>query len=259
MKKKTKKPAQVIAVINEKGGVSKTTTTAALAGGLLLRGYAALVIDIDPQTSLTTTYNADEQQPNIYDALKARTAAGTIQTTGQGDMIAGCRDLVYPDRLEALTLDLSTLKDALQPIRNDYDFILIDTPPALSILTLNALTASTFALITAQADLHSVKGIATLNETIEDLRHSANPDLQIMGVLLTRYNPRAALNKTIAAAIDDMTKQLGTRLFKTFIRECIAIREADMNAKSIYQQAPRSNAAKDYIALTDEVLKAAKQ
>ena len=148
------------------------------------------------------------------------------------------------------------LKEAIQPLLKSYDYIIIDTPPALGILTVNALTACTKVIIPAQADVYSLQGISTLSNTINAVKQYCNKDLKISGILLTRYNPRVILARDIATMIENTTaKDLGTKIFKTSIRECIAIKEAQAQNQDIYTYAPKSNASTDYKNLVNELLK----
>ena len=131
---------------------------------------------------------------------------------------------------------------------------MIDTPPFLGVLTINALTACDKALIPAQADVYSLQGIAQLSGTIDTVRKYCNPDLEVMGVVLTRYNPRAVITKELTEMISATAEKLGTKLLSTRIRECTAIKEAQAKRTDIYSYAPRSNASADYTALTDEII-----
>ena len=146
------------------------------------------------------------------------------------------------------------LREALEPVYDLYDYIVIDTPPALGILTVNALTACTGAIIPAQADVYSLQGIALLSQTIETVRKYCNRALKIKGIVLTRYNSRAVLSRDMADLIAQTAQQLRTKLYTTRIRECTALKEAQAVQQDIFTYAPRSNAAADYKALVAEVL-----
>lgn len=247
---------KTIAVINQKGGVGKTTTAAALAGGLARRGKRTLAIDLAPQCNLTSTYRASSDRATAADLLEGN-ALRAVQHTECGDIIAGHRALTQAES-SLIGPDNSSLpfilRNALVSFCDDYDFVIIDTPPALGVLTAAALAAADAALITAQADYYSMDGIARLDETIEAIRAGTNPGLEILGILLTRYDPRAILSRTAAEQIAAAARNMGTRLFKTTIRESITHKEAQMTRRSIFDYAPKSNAASDYMALTDEIL-----
>ena len=134
-----------------------------------------------------------------------------------------------------------------------YDYIIIDTPPALGTLTVNALTACAGAIIPAQAEIHSLQGIGLLNDAIEAVKKYCNRDLYIKGIVITRYNGRTVLSKDMRDNLEAIAAQLHTKVFKEPIRECISIKEAQAAQQSIFEYAPRSNAARDYMALIDEL------
>ena len=147
------------------------------------------------------------------------------------------------------------LKEALEPLAEKYDYIIIDTPPALGVLTVNALTACNSAIIPAQAEIHSIQGIRLLYDVINAVKKYTNPKLKIRGVLLTRYKGRAILSKDMKAILEDTAQELGTKVFNTPIRECIAVGEAQATQSDIFSYSPRSNATEDYKALIDEIEK----
>ena len=139
-------------------------------------------------------------------------------------------------------------------MKGKYDYCIVDTPPALGILTVNALTAATGAIIPAQADIFSLQGISQLGGTLDAVKKYCNPDLSVMGILLTRYNDRAVIGREAAEMTERTAGQLGTELFTARIRECTAIKEAQARRQSIYSYAPKSNAAADYAALVAEIM-----
>lgn len=146
------------------------------------------------------------------------------------------------------------LKEALEQIENSYDYIILDTPPALGILTVNALTAADSVIIPAQADVYSLQGIAQLSETISTVRKYCNPKLKISGILLTRYNARAVLNRNIYDMMQEQAKNLDTKLFKTSIREAVAVREAQISQTSIFDYALKANVTEDFQNFINELL-----
>lgn len=246
---------EIIAIINQKGGVGKSTTALALGAGILLKGYKALFIDLDPQGNLTYSLGADPNKPSILEVILNDSAAReAIQQTKGGDVIPASPALAGADAIIINTGKEYRLKEALEPLRKEYDYIIIDTPPALGILTVNALTVATGAVIPAQADIFSLQGINQLYDTIQAVKQYCNPSLKIKGIALTRYNARAILNREVAEAISETAKRLDTRLYKSTIREGIALREAQANQQDIFSYAPRSNVAKDYHALINEIL-----
>ena len=146
------------------------------------------------------------------------------------------------------------LKEAIAPVKRKYDYIIIDTPPALGIITTNALTASDTVIIPAQAEIHSIQGIALLSEAITAIKKYTNPALKIAGIVITRYNGRAILSKDMKENLHRTAELLKTKVFSTPIRECIAVKEAQALRQDIFTYAPRSNATKDYNAVIDELL-----
>lgn len=246
---------KTIAVINQKGGVGKSTTAAALGAGLTLKGFKVLYIDLDAQGNLTYTLGADPKGLTALDVLtKEATAEQTIQRTAQGDVIAASPSLAGADTVITSVGKEYRLKEALEPLKESYDYIIIDTPPALSVLTINALTACTGAIIPAQADIYSLQGISQLNSTIQTVRQYCNPSLEVMGIVLTRYSSRAILSREVAEMIEQTAERLNTKLYKTTIRENIAVKEAQASQQNIFEYAPKSNAASDYSALVDEII-----
>lgn len=135
----------------------------------------------------------------------------------------------------------------------NYDYIIIDTPPALGLLTINALTASDGIIITAQADIYSLQGIGQLHETIEAVKKYCNPALHLQGILLTRYSPRAVLSRDMGEMIEATASQIKTFVYKTVIRECISLKEAQARKQDIFTYAPKSNASKDYLSFIGEL------
>lgn len=250
--------AHVIAITNQKGGVGKSTTAAALGAGLSLRGYKVLFVDLDPQGNLSYIMQADAERPSAYEILTGRAGtAAAIQTTAGGDIVSASSDLSGADMELNRTGKEYRLKEALQPVSDNYDYIVIDTPPALGILTINALTAADRLIIPAQAEIFSLQGIGQLSGTINAVKTYCNPALQIDGILLTRHSGRAVLSRDMAEMIADTAAQIGTSVYKAVIREGIAIKEAQANRESIFSYSPRSNAAADYTAFIDEFLKGA--
>ena len=245
-----------IAVINQKGGVGKSTTALALGAGLILRGYKVLYVDLDAQGNLTYTLNASTQGDNALNVLKdPKAAEENIQHTEQGDVIASSLPLAGADTFITQTGKEYRLKEALETIAAEYQYCIIDTPPALGILTINALTACTGAIIPAQADIYSLQGISQLKGTIETVKKYCNPSLSIMGIVLTRFNGRSIIRREVAEMLEQTAGQLGTKLYKSRIRECTALVEAQATKQSIYKYAPKSNAAADYKALINEIIR----
>lgn len=243
----------ILVIANQKGGAGKTTTAAALAAGLSLKGYKVLSIDLDAQGNFSYTAQADPDKPSALDVLTGdASAVQAIQHTPAGDIIASSPGLAGADAFISKTGKEYRLKEALEPVKGSYDFIVIDTPPALGILTVNALTACDRVIIPAQADIFSLQGVGQLFETVEPVKKYCNAKLAIDGILLTRYSPRAILSRDAAALAVKMAQQMGTRVYTTTIREGIAMKEAQISRESIFSYAPTSKVAQDYARFIDE-------
>lgn len=246
---------EIIAIINQKGGVGKTTTAFAIGAGIYLKGYKVLYIDLDAQGNLTYTLGADTKGITALDILsKNATAAEAIQKTDQGNIIAASPNLAGADTVITAVGKEYRLKEAIEPLKERYDYIIIDTPPALGILTINALTACTGAVIPAQADIYSLQGISQLHSTIQTVKQYCNPSLEVKGIVLTRYSSRSILSREVAEMIEETARQLDTRLYNTAIRENIAVKEAQASQQDIFAYSPKSNAAEDYKTLIDEII-----
>lgn len=246
---------KVIAVINQKGGVGKSTTAEALAAGLTLRGFRVLAIDLDAQGNLTYTFGADNTGATVLQVLTGEaTATEAIQKTPGADVIPASKALAGADAYIKDTGKEYRLKEALEGVAEQYDYIIIDTPPALGILTVNALTACESVIIPSQADIYSIQGIEQLTETMKPVKKYCNPALSIEGILLTRHNPRSVLGREIEEMLAELAERLGTKLFKTTIREGIAVREAQISRQSLYEYNPKAKVTEDYNALIDELL-----
>lgn len=245
---------KTISVINQKGGVAKTTTVQALASGLKNRGYRVLMVDLDGQESLTISTGA-HPGANILDVLQGhRAIKSVIQATPGGDIVASTEDLGKADLTIRGKRAEYRLKEALTEVQGLYDFCIIDCPPSLGILSVSALTASNSCIIPVQADFFSLKALDQLNGTITVIRENTNRDLAIEGILVTRYSSRTVLSREALEALKEKARSMGTKVFNTTIRECISIKEAQAVRESIHTYAPRSNASKDYSALIDEIL-----
>lgn len=245
---------RIITIANQKGGVGKTTTAHALITGLAAKGYRTLAIDTDPQSNLTVTMNANDTEPGIYEVLKGIVEPPkAIQQTPQGDIIGASLMLAGAD-IEFHSVGREyLLAEALSELKRDYDYIVIDSPPTLGILTINALTAATDVIIPMGADAYSLQGLAQLYTTIKTVKRLCNPALNIAGVLITRYSGRTVLSQALRETIKRNAAQIDANLFKTMIREGIAIKEAQTRRESIY--ATRSNPSSDYRAFVDEYIK----
>ena len=245
----------IIVIANQKGGVGKTTTAHAFVTGLIYKGYKVLAIDTDPQGNLSYTMHADPDISGVYEVMKGQASTtDAIQQTNQGDIIAGSLMLSGADMEFTDTGREYILKELLEPIKCLYDFIIIDSPPTLGILTINALTAAQDLIIPLGADAYSLQGLAQLSATISKVRKHCNPTLRIAGLLITRYSGRTVIGRELKDIIEDKAQFVGTQSFDTVIRESVTIKESQVQRMSIFAT-PKSNAAVDYMAFIDEYLK----
>ncbi|MCL2068629.1 MAG: AAA family ATPase [Oscillospiraceae bacterium] len=247
--------AKVIAITNQKGGVGKTTTSLALATGLLKRGFKVLAVDLDPQTNMSFSLGGETTDgPTIYDLLKGEVRPRfAIQRTTCVDLIASSFLLSGAELEFTQSGREFMLKEAMETIRARYDYIVIDTPPALGFLTVNAMAASDYVVIPMLADIFSLQGIAQLSDSIDRMKR-VNPDMVIGGILLCRFDGRTILGKRIRETAEIVAVQMGSRLYKTKIRTSISVQEAQTNQVSLFDYSPRSAAARDYRAFIDELL-----
>ena len=248
-------------IINQKGGVGKSTTAAAIAAGLGNRGASVLLIDLDPQGNLSYSLGVDNTGLTGSSSLDVLTRAASVEEAALyikgGAIIKSSPALSGADMVLTSTGKEYRLKEALDKVSGKYDYCVIDTPPALGILTINALTAANAAIVPAQADIFSLNGITQLYQTIEAVQSYTNKELYVEGILLTRFSSRSVISRDIAEALTSTADKLHTRVFDTKIRECTALKETQASQESIFEYAPKSNAAADYNALIEEILKGA--
>ena len=234
---------QIITVAIQRGGTAKTTTAAAIAQAAAYRGYKALAIDLDPQGNLSFAMAADTSRKNAFDLFNGTPAAATIQHTPCGaDIIPASWNL---STITTSRGSANRLRDALQPIKNKYDYIIIDTPPTAGELQYNALQAATGLIIPLAADVFGLQGLYQIADTAEQFKA-----LTIKGIVFTRHNARSTLAKQMQATITNAAASLNIP-FLTAIRDGIAIREAQTLQQSIYEYAPNSKPAADYLQLFD--------
>lgn len=244
---------KVVTITNQKGGVSKTTTALNMAIALGTTKHRVLAIDLDAQGNFTYSIRANIKGVSILEVLsKGATLKSAIQTCGVCQVIPSSRNLGSADLIINETGKEYRLKELLAEVADHYDYVIIDTPPALGILTINALTASDEVIIPAQADIYSMQGITQVVDSVQMVRRYCNPNIVIAGILLTRYNAQAVLSKEIADQLEKAASQFGTKVFKTRIRECIAIKEAQAKRIDIFRYDPKGNGSRDYRAFMSE-------
>jgi len=244
---------EIISLINQKGGTAKTTTAVNLGSSLAALGKKVLLIDLDPQANLTYSFGIQPANKTVVEFLQTKKTLPSLfvdienlsvlpSTTSLADMEVALVNKIGRERI---------LKESLSHVKG-YDYVFIDCPPSLSILTVNALNSSHEVLIPVQVEILSLQGLSLLLETIREVKKILNPELKIRGIIPTMYDGRRRLSKEV---LEEIQKNLQEPVFSTVIRECVKIAEAPSFAKSVLSYAPASNGAKDYMDLAKEFLK----
>jgi len=245
---------KIISILNHKGGVGKTTTAINLSASLAAHGKKVLLIDADPQANLTQSLgHPTESENTIYGALRGQYPLPVVHHRENFDVVLSTLDL------SAVEIELAgevgrefILRELLEPLTKNYDYILIDCPPSLGLLTVNALAASTSVLIPVQAQYLAVQGMAKLLNIIDKVKQKLNKSLQLEGVLVTQFTKTIVLNRDILSTIQG---HFPDKVFSTVIRSNVALAEAPSNGKDIFEYNPKSPGAQDYLSLCEELLK----
>lgn len=246
--------ARVLALANQKGGVAKTTSTLNLGVALKEMGYKVLVVDMDPQGNLTMSQglNPDDLRYSMYNVLTQGLPMENVIFEREVDVAVASIDLAGAELALASMIGRErALSKALIPIKDRYDFILIDTPPSLGLLTVNALTASDAIIVPVQCEYLSLRGLAQLQKTLELVRENLNPNVHMAGILPTLYDSRTTHG---TEAVELLRESFGDLVFQTVVRKTIKFAEAPVKGSSVLKYAPRSDAAEAYRALAREVL-----
>ena len=249
---------KIIAITNQKGGVGKTTTALALISALNQRSCRVLGVDLDPQGSLGFSAGLDiENSATVYDVFKGKVPiADTIVRTDIGDLLPSIILLSTAELEFNMAGREYLLRNELDKVANLYDYVIIDTPPALNVLTVNAYVAAQGLIIPMAPEILSLLGISQIRETIETVRRYYNPGLEVLGILLNRYSNRLILNREVEDMSQTIAQKLGTKVFQTKIRTSVSVAESPAHGESIITYAPNSKPAQDFQALLDELLEA---
>src|SRR5437867_11046878 len=247
----------IIAIANQKGGVGKTTTSINLGAALAQKGFRTLLVDLDPQGNCTLAYvELERDEPTIYDSLVD--SAIPVSSIVKETRVKGLE--VAPARISLAKVETRLvgeidahfrLKDRLEPVLADYPYIIIDTPPTLGILTVNAFVAATHLLVPIQSSYFALEGTDDLLETFEKIKVRPNPNLELLGVVITLHDRRTLLARDIRQQIENV---FGDKGFKTTISKSVRLEESPAYKESIFTFAPNSSGALEYYKLSEEVL-----
>ena len=250
--------SKVITVSNHKGGVGKTTSVVNLGAGLNKLGKRVLMVDLDPQANLSQSLGlTNHQERNIYQAIKGEAPLDPVEILPGLHVIPSTLDLSGAEiELAGETGREYILRELLEPIRGKYNYVLIDSPPSLGLLTVNALTASHEVIIPLQAQFLAIQGLSKLMEVVEKIQKRLNRELHLGGVFITQYDSRKILNRDVVATIEG---HFGSDVFTTRIRDNITLAEAPTQGLDIFRYSPRSYGAEDYMDLCKELLERLKK
>lgn len=245
---------KTIAFTNQKGGVGKTTSTINVGAGLCKEGFDVLLVDLDPQANLTYSLrlSSNRLDKSIYDVLRGSIEPDEAIINHNGfDILPSSIDLSGAEMEFANEPARETiLKNTLAKLSKDYDYVLIDCPPNLGLLTLNAFTAVKEIFIVLQSEYLALHGLSKLMDVIQVVKERLNPEIEISGIICTLYDGRKNLNKEV---VDHIQDYFGDKVFDTLIRDNVALAEAPSHHKTIFEYAPDSHGAKDYSALAKEI------
>lgn len=242
----------IISLLNHKGGVGKTTSTINIGAGLVELGKKVLLIDLDPQANLTLSLGIPRQSKTIYEAIRGECELAPYTVKENLDVVISTLDLsgAEMEMINEAGREF-ILRELFEPIQEEYDYIIIDCPPSLGLLTLNALTCSNYVYIPLQAEFLAMQGLAKLKQIISKVKLRLNKQLEIGGVFATMYDGRKVLNRDV---VETIKKYFGPLVFETLIRDNVALAEAPAQRQDIFGYNRNSPGAKDYLKLCQEIL-----
>lgn len=241
----------VISIANHKGGVGKTTTAVNLSAGLSREGYKVLVIDSDPQANATFALGLGKQEKTLYQTLVFQdNISKAIISVNKIEMVPSSVHLAAFEKNNDVGKEF-ILQEQIAEVKDKYDFILIDCPPSLGALTVSALTASDYALIVLQPEPLSIQGMTEFLKILRTVKTRMNPDLDVLGVLVTSFNSRTVLHREL---VEYLTKEYGDMIFTSKIRNNISLPEAQSMGQDIFSYSQHSPGAEDYLQLTKEII-----
>lgn len=249
---------KIISISNVKGGVGKTTTAAILASGLNARGNKVLMIDSDPQTNLTMCFIPEppDDTPSLYHVYTRDKTLDEVKNSIKFnlDLVIGDFELCNADIQFIKTGRLKLLHKALKKLESEYDYIIIDTPPNLGILSLNAFLVSDYVIVPMAADSFSLKGVRLLKQTLDEVEEETESPIKVLGLLLTKYTDRTNVAKLLEDSVNAAAKMLHTKVFESRIRQAIILQESQIAKMDLLEYAPKAQVTSDYIKFIDEVL-----
>ena len=248
----------VISISNIKGGVGKSSTAAVLASGLAEKGYKVLMVDSDPQTNLTMCFLPEQPDdaPSLYhvyaegksiDEVKVRIKEGL-------DLLIGDFALCNADIQFLKAGRLKMLEKALKNLAEEYDFVVVDTPPNLGVLSLNAFMVSDYIIVPMAADSFSLKGVRLLKQTLDDVEEELDRRIKVAGILLTKYNSRTNVSKLLEKSLHSAAELLDTKVFESRIRQAVVVQESQLAKEDLFSYAPKASVTEDYMHFIDELL-----
>ncbi len=245
----------ILGVINQKGGVGKTTTAINLAAALAMLNRRVLLVDLDPQANASSGIGVTDPETTVYDVLIGKASARQVikdSNIPNLKILPASSDLAGAAvELDATTDNMKLLSKSLLAVRPNYDFIIVDSPPSVGALTLNSLAAADMLIIPLQAEYYALEGIAKMTDTVERVKGSLNPDLSILGILITMYDNRTKLSKEVE---DNVRKHFGNLVFTSVIPRNVRLAEAPSYGQSVFEFAADSQGAEAYKQLAEEVL-----